>query len=166
MKRKSLFTVILVILLAGMIVPTASAHGGKDSLEKVRDATEKFRRLKVAQAAGYNLVPGLDHCFDNPGIGGMGYYYINGTLLDTTVDALKPEAMVYAPRRHGRLELAAVEYIVPAADWHAINSSPPTLFGQTFELNTSLGVYTLHAWIWKHNKLGVFSDWNPKVSCP
>ena len=29
-----------------------------------------------------------------------------------------------------------------------------------------LGVYILHAWIWKNNPAGMFEDWNPKVSCP
>jgi len=28
-----------------------------------------------------------------------------------------------------------------------------------------LGVYELHAWIWKNNPSGVFYEWNPKVSC-
>jgi hypothetical protein len=60
-----------------------------------------------------------------------------------------------------------VEYIVPAAAWdQAGNRTPPMLFGQTFHLNEQLGVYALHAWIWKHNPAGVFADWNPRVSCP
>ncbi len=25
--------------------------------------------------------------------------------------------------------------------------------------------YELHAWIWKRNPSGTFSDWNPRVSC-
>jgi len=167
MKRKIFSAFCLVLFLTTMIVPAAFAHGDdRNPLDKVRDATEKFRKLSRAQAAGYNLVPGLDHCFDNPGVGGMGYHYINGDLLDATVNARKPEAMVYASRRNGKLELVAVEYIVDAVAWDAKHSGPPSLFGRTYELNTALGVYTLHAWIWKHNPLGVFADWNPRVSCP
>jgi len=168
MKRKLFLSVCLVIVLAVTLVPTAFAHGDNDRqpLDKVRDATEKFRKLSRAQAAGYNLVPGLDHCFDNPGVGGMGYHYINTALLDATINARKPEAMVYASRRNGKLELVAVEYIVAAAAWDAEHSRPPSLFGRTYELNTALGVYTLHAWIWKRNPLGTFADWNPRVSCP
>lgn len=73
--------------------------------------------------------------------------------------------MVYAPGPNGQLQLGAVEYIVPAAAWDAAHSQPPTLFGRTFELNQAFGVYALHAWIWKHNRLGMFSDWNPALSC-
>ena len=170
MKRITLSIILLIVLLAGVFTTTAFAYDDDDDnddrLDRVRRATEKFHKISRAQAAGYDLVPGLDYCFENPGVGGMGYHYINVSLLDTTVNALKPEAMVYAPKRNGKLQLAAVEYIVPAADWDAANTEPPRLFGQTFELNTDLGVYTLHAWIWKHNKLGMFFDWNPKVSCP
>ena len=25
--------------------------------------------------------------------------------------------------------------------------------------------YSLHAWIWKHNRAGTFAMWNPQVSC-
>jgi hypothetical protein len=165
-KRKIFLNLILVVMMAGVVVRPALAHDeGEDALSQVRDATEDYHNIRNAQAAGYNLVPGLDYCFDNPGVGGMGFHYINTALLDTVVDALKPEAMVYAPERNGKLRLAAVEYIVPIAAWDAANSQPPTLFGQTFERNQTLGVYTLHAWIWKHNPLGMFSDWNPRVSC-
>ena len=94
----------------------------------------------------------------------MGYHYING-VLDNIIDPLKPEAMVYAPRPNGKLSLGAVEYIVPAAGWDAVHSKPPTLFGHVFGLDQSLGVYELHAWIWKHNPSGMFFEWNPKVTC-
>jgi hypothetical protein len=39
------------------------------------------------------------------------------------------------------------------------------LFGQTFERNESLGVYALHAWVWKNNPSGIFVGYNPTVSC-
>ena len=96
----------------------------------------------------------------------MGYHYINVGILDTTVELSRPEAMVYTPGPNGILQLGAVEYIVPAAPWDASNSQPPQLFGQTFHLNAGLGVYVLHAWVWKNNPSGMFEDWNPKVSCP
>ena len=167
MKRIAFLTIILALLIAGMSASPAQARDdSKVSLDQLRDATEAFHSVSTAKAAGYNLVPGLDYCFDNPGVGGMGFHYINTALLDTVVNPLKPEAMVYAPGPNGKLQLGAVEYIVPASAWDAANSKPPKLFGQVFELNTTLGVYTLHAWIWKHNSLGMFSDWNPKVSCP
>jgi hypothetical protein len=134
-------------------------------LAKVREATAQFHRPEVAQAAGYDLVEGLDYCFNNPGTGGMGFHYINTDLLDTNIELLRPEAMVYTPSPNG-LQLGAVEYIVPAAAWDADNDELPELLGQHFHLNARLGVYVLHAWIWKNNAAGIFEDWNPVVSCP
>jgi hypothetical protein len=97
----------------------------------------------------------------------MGYHYINTGILDLTVDELQPEAMVYIPGPNGRLQLGAVEYIVPSAAWDAAgNIEPPIALGQSFHLNPTLGVYVLHAWIWKNNPSGMFEDWNPNVSCP
>jgi hypothetical protein len=59
-----------------------------------------------------------------------------------------------------------VEFIVPAAAWDgAGNTEPPMVLGHPLHLNAALGVYVLHAWIWKHNPGGMFNDWNPKVSC-
>ena len=166
MKRIVFLTIVLALVMIGIAAHPAQAYdGGTVKLDQVRDATEAYHKVSVAQAAGYNLVPGLDYCFDNPGVGGMGFHYINVALLDTLIDPLKPEAMVYAPRLNGTLALGAVEYIVPAAAWDAANSQPPTLFGQVFGLDQTLGVYELHAWIWKHNSLGMFYEWNPKVSC-
>lgn len=166
MKRKAVLSTILVIMMAGFVVyPAFAQKATGNEFGQIRGATAQYHNTRAAKAAGYNLVPGLDYCFDNPGVGGMGFHYINTALLDTNIDPLKPEAMVYIPGPNGRLQLGAVEYIVPAAAWDAANSQPPTLFGQTFDLNQALGVYTLHAWIWKHNRLGMFSDWNPTVSC-
>jgi hypothetical protein len=160
-------TIALALVMAVIAVHPALAHDdGRVTLDHVRDATAAYHQVSVAQAAGYNLVPGLDYCFDNPSVGGMGFHYINVALLDTVIDPLKPEAMVYALRQNGTLALGAVEYIVPAAAWDAGHSQPPTLFGQVFGLDQDLGVYELHAWIWKNNSLGMFYEWNPKVSCP
>src|SRR3990172_1319471 len=95
MKRKILISsgIIVVVAIAATIVYAS----GKDDLAKVRSATEKFREIQAVEAAGYSLVPDLDHCFDNPGVGAMGYHYINTASLDTKLDPVKPEAIVYAP---------------------------------------------------------------------
>ena len=165
MKRKTLIILAVVAVLALSLVTVAQASTQSD-LAKVRRATAGFHRTGAAQAAGFDLVPGLDHCFDNPGVGAMGFHYIHTGILDTTVDLLNPEAMVYAPGPNGKLHLAAVEYVVPAELWDAENSELPSLMGQHFHLNEDLGVYVLHAWIWKNNPSGMFEDWNPNVSCP
>jgi hypothetical protein len=163
MKGKQIFVIGLVIVLLALAATTALADS-QDELAEVRAATAQFHQLEAAEAAGHVLLPGLDHCFNNPGAGAMGYHYINPALLDTTVEAARPEALVYAPDANGRVRLAAVEYIVPAAFWEA--EELPSLYGQSFHLNQALGVYVLHAWIWQHNPAGIFEDWNPEVSCP
>jgi hypothetical protein len=44
------------------------------------------------------------------------------------------------------------------------------LLGQHFHLSPppGLGVpwhWSLHVWIWAHNPSGMFSEWNPSISC-
>lgn len=132
----------------------------------VRDAIAQYETPALAQAAGWDLVEGLDHCFDNPGVGAMGVHYIDASRLDTTVDELAPEAIIYETSS-GSPELVAVEYIVPAADWDAEgHNDVPEALGQSFHLNEELGVYVLHAWLFQENPAGMFEDWNPLVSCP
>ena len=165
MKRKVMMILGLTAVLSLLMAIGVSA-AGQSELAQVRAATAQFHRVEAAQAAGYDLVPGLDHCFDNLGVGGMGFHYINVDLLDLTLDPLQPEALVYAPGQDGRLHLAAVEYVVPAELWDAEYDEPPTVLGQHLHLNEELGIYALHAWIWHHNPAGMFEDWNPRVSCP
>ena len=164
MKHRILLVSIVITIFALGLISAAQASTQSD-LAKVRRATARFHRPEAARQAGYDLVNGLDYCFDNPGVGGMGFHYINTDLLDTSVDLLHPEAMVYTPSPNG-LQLGAVEYIVPQAAWDATGSEePPMLLGHHLHLNEALGVYVLHAWIWKNNPAGIFEDWNPKVSC-
>jgi hypothetical protein len=165
MKRNILIiTGVIAVLALGFAVVQAAAGG---DIAKIRKATTKYHSTEAAQAAGYVLVPDLDHCFENPGVGAMGFHYIDTASLDTTLDVLHPEAMVYAPGSNGQLQLGAVEYIVPAEAWDSAgNTEPPMLLGRHLHLNEALGVYVLHAWVWKNNPSGMFEDWNPKVSCP
>lgn len=165
MKMKTLIMAGLVAILAAVSALTVQA-AGPDDIDQLRALTARFHRPEAARAAKYDLVPGLDFCFENPGVGGMGYHFIKTELLDTTVDLLNPEVMVYTPGPNGILQLGAVEYVVPAAAWDATHTELPELFGQTYHLDPALGLYELHVWVWKNNPAGMFEDWNPKVSCP
>ena len=157
--RVLFFTLVLLLLAT---VATVQA-GGQADLAAVRAATAAFHQVEAATAAGWDLV--VSDCVENPGVGGMGYHYLDGGLLDLVVDPTRPELMVYAPGPDGQLQLAAVEYMVPAAPWDALNSSPPTVLGHTMHLNPVLGAYVFHVWIWHHNPAGIFAEWNPTVSC-
>ncbi len=162
MKPKLVFMIATMLVTISLAGSATAALASGEELGAVRTATARFQRVEVAQANGYRAFLG---CLQLPGVGGMGYHYVNFGIVDLTIDALAPESMVYAPGPNGQLQLAAVEYIVPAAAWDAQNRNPPTLFGQTFERINAFGIYALHAWVWKANTLGMFADWNPTVSC-
>jgi hypothetical protein len=153
----------------------SSALARQDALSAAR----RHRRLSRRPQRNYRGLPEFSDaagiaCIDDR-LGGMGVHYVNfGLVFDPvvpSVDAATPEALVYEPERNGRLRLVAVEYIVFQAAWDATHSSPPSLFGEDFELLSGPNrygpdaFYELHAWIWKQNPRGMFEDWNPRVSC-
>jgi len=129
-------------------------------------ATAGYQDVEVAEAAGYASSLDTLGCFQNPEQGGMGLHYINGALMDATVDASKPEAVVYELDAAGNIAgLVAHEYIVPIDAW--TSAKPPRLFGVDFHQHPTLPLWVLHAWLWKDNPAGVFADWNPAVRlCP
>jgi hypothetical protein len=135
----------------------------------VRAATERFKDVEAAKAAGYARLHG---CVSGPQEGAMGIHFANGDLVgDGALDAARPEALLYEVR-NGRHELLGVEYVVIAEAWHAAgNEAPPVLMGQLFHYVGSpnrYGIpafYELHVWAWKANPMGTFADWHPTVSC-
>jgi hypothetical protein len=161
---------VSVIAMFGAAVASASNSDEGRNLNPVRDATTPFHNLDVAMAAGYGPVKG---CAQNPGVGGMGQHYVKGDLVgDPHLDELRPEALVYEPRKGGGYQLVAVEYIVLKDAWHAaFGKNPPKLFGKRLSLVTAPNAYDLpdfyeiHLWLWKKNPSGLFKDWNPRVSC-
>ncbi len=165
----------LVTAALGVAVWGGAAASSSSALAGARAATAGYHNINKAFAHGYGLFPDAAGiaCIDNPGTGAMGIHYANGALFaDPAVNAATPEVLVYEPQRNGRLRLVALEYVVVQSAWHnAGHTSPPSLFGREFTLTPSgnrYGLppfYELHVWIWKHNPLGMFDDWNPKVSC-
>lgn len=163
MKIKVFVSMVMVGVLSFLVVAAASAAGQAD-LAAVRAATARFQRSEVAEDAGYGNV-NVGECVELPGVGAMGYHFVNFGLVNLELDALQPEALVYAPSLSGNMKLVAVEYLVPIAPWDALYDSPPTVLGHELHPNPSLGLYMLHAWVWQHNPAGMFEDWNPAVSC-
>jgi hypothetical protein len=139
-------------------------------IKAVRDATERFRDVKAAEAEGYELKFG---CVSGGEYGAMGLHYVNFPLvLDGGVlDPARPEIVIYEPLPNGRVRLVGADFLVLASDWHAKNQAPPELMGQLlhlFESPNRFGLptfYTLHVWAWKDNPTGTFSNWHAKVSC-
>jgi hypothetical protein len=150
-----------------------AAHAQKgqtsDLVKIVREATERFRDVSVAEAEGYGLLFG---CVSGPDTGAMGMHYVNLSLVaDGELDPTRPEIVIYEPTPSGRLRLIGADYLVFADAWHKNHQPTPELKGQLlhlFESPNRFGLpafYTLHVWAWKENPSGTFVNWHPKVSC-
>jgi hypothetical protein len=138
-------------------------------LKVVRQATERFKDVAVAEAEGYALQFG---CVTGPDSGAMGLHYVNAELVNSGVlDPTRPQIVIYEPTPGGGLRLTGADFLVIADQWNASHSGPPQLMGQLFHLFESpnrFGLpafYTLHVWAWKPNPNGAFVNWHPNVSC-
>ena len=139
-------------------------------VQVVRDATERYKKVSVAQKAGYQLQFG---CVSGPDWGAMGMHFVNGALVgDGEVDARRPEIVIYEPQPNGSLKVIGADFLVLADDWNAKHpEGPPQLGGQLFHLFEApnrFGLpafYTLHVWAWKDNPTGTFVNWHSNVSC-
>ena len=175
MKAKH-FVLIGLVLLSLLAFTSASLAGSSQPqsdpdatlVKVVRRATESFKDVEEAMAAGYGLFHG---CVSGPQEGAMGIHFVNGGLVgDAALYPTRPEALIYEAK-NGQLRLVGVEYVVIADAWNAANATPPVLMGQLFHYNGSpnrYGIpafYELHVWAWKNNPNGMFADWNPWVSC-
>ena len=135
----------------------------------VRDATERFRDVTVAEAEGYALQFG---CVTGPDSGAMGMHFVKGALVgDDVIDPARPEIVIYEPKPDGRLKLIGADFLVLKDVWDAKHAAPPQLMGQLFHLFEApnrFGLpafYTLHVWAWKENPNGSFVNWHPNVKC-
>jgi hypothetical protein len=170
--KKLVFVASHIVLAAGALSLVASAQENPAaSLSKlvqiVRSATIQYQNISVATAAGYGPFLG---CVTGPDHGAMGIHYVNGALLNGTLDAMHPQALIYEPT-NGQMSLVGVEFIVDSATWLKNNTNPPVLEGQTFQFVDSPNrfnipsFFELHVWAWRANPKGSFMDWNDNVSC-
>ena len=163
--------------------PFAGAHDGEahppaetrdDELtgaqrQVIREATRHFADVDVAIAAGY--LP-TEECAEAPGLGAMGFHYVNPTLIgDGRIDPTMPEILLYAPK-NGGLDLVGVEYMAFDADGSlATDDDRPSMMGHELEgpmpgHEPGMPVhYDLHAWVFTHNPSGGLATWNPAISC-
>ena len=166
MRKLVFITLALAALVAAGIAVGAGAFDG------AKPATARFHDLDNAKAAGYTVtVVDLSgaSCIAQPGAGAMGIHMLNPSLLDSGIDAEKPELLVYEPRANGELKLVALEYLILQGAW--AGAEPPELFGKQFDFTGTPNryglppFYSLHAWIWKPNPSGILTPWNPRVTC-
>lgn len=129
-------------------------------VKAVQIATARFHSTRQASKAGYAEA---SPCVAAPGLGGMGFHWVNDGLVDPEFQPLRPEAVLYAPDRHGNLKLVAVEYIVID-----VGQPAPTFAGHPFDVGgTPVPVphWSLHVWLHKENPAGLFTPFNPTVTC-
>ena len=178
--HRSTLHVLTALSIAAVFVLTSSvgaqhdaraghAQTAGDLVQIVRDATERFKDVSVAEAEGYSLMFG---CVSGPDWGAMGLHYVNLSLvIDNVLDPTKPEIVIYEPQPNGKPKLIGADFLVFAGGWHATNPDTPQLGGQLmhlFESPNRFGLpdfYTLHVWAWKNNPPGTFSNWHSNVSC-
>lgn len=178
MKPEQVATNAVAAIAIVASIPVALAHdehhegdhpeSSPGFVRDVRQATQGFQNVDAATAAGYVSVRS---CASGPNQGAMGVHYVNEAfIVDGVLDVQRPEVLVYEPYE-GRMRLVAVEYFVDAEQWDAANAAPPVLGGQLFNYVGAPNRlrlpahYELHVWAWKRNSSGIFSDWNPRVSC-
>jgi hypothetical protein len=124
-------------------------------------------------------------------LGAMGVHYFRPDLVGVTeppnprvsgngvhTDFRKPSILIYEPQADGSMELVAVENLVFQASWRATGAkAPPTFHGLTWDAmaddpDTAIDEahmfaphYDRHVWIYRDNPNGVFTPFNPSVSC-
>ena len=126
----SVFFVSVLALSSLALAQHTMQPAGQENQNKfvqiVRQATKQYLDINNAIAAGYGpflgCVSGSDH-------GAMGIHYVNPSLLNGTINATQPQALIYEPSSNGQMTLVGVEYIADAATWLANNSGPPILEG-------------------------------------
>jgi len=182
-RRSLVATCMAITALTTLAVGTVTAR--PSDLDIARAATGRFHDLSVAEGAGYGLPPAgvpLHECITNAA-GTMGFHWIKGSLLDTTVDPANPEALVYYPDKNGGLHLGALEYVVFQGAWADARRLDPSLPAKPhlFDMefmnvdalpnnngNTVFDIppfYMLHVWLWNSNPSGLMQPWNPSISC-
>jgi len=178
---RTLSVVTVALLLSGSLagaqssvrssIDPHSGHGGSTTDQslaaRVREATAIYRDINQAIAAGYAQFGG---CVSGPEVGAMGVHFVNGALVDGTLQVEHPEALIYEIK-NGVARLVGVEFITPAPAWDAQNEDLPVLAGHHLQYFGSPNryrlpaLYELHVWAWRDNPNGAYVDWNPRVSC-
>lgn len=126
-------------------------------LKDVRNATARYHSTTQAINAGYQPT---DHCVPQ-----MGYHWANYSLVDDVFDPLKPEVLLYEKKKNGKWRLVAVEYIVKKT---SPTQSAPNFDGHPFDVGgtpTPGPHWSLHVWLYEDNPDGIFTNFNPNISC-
>lgn len=130
------------------------------ALAALRRATARYHDVAAAVADGFIQVT---DCEQRDGETPVAAVYANLSRFDGVIELSKPEALLYEPRKNGKLTLVGVELVIPYSAWNG--AAPPQFLGVPFQPEDEFGVWGLHVWVWRHNPNGVFAVHNPTVSC-
>ena len=149
-----------------LVVDSSAVEPTLEQLDALRAVLATYEDVDSALETGFER---FGDCMSGPQ-GAQGIHYTHGGRIgDPTLDVTRPEVLMYEPRADGSLRLIGAEYLVFQEAWHeAGHDAPPSLLGREFTLNTTLldePFYALHVWVWQHNPLGLFANWNPLVRC-
>jgi len=123
--------------------------------------------------------------------GAMGVHYFRPDLLGISgppdarvygsgvhTDFLTPAILIYEPQADGGLELVAVENLVFTEAWHAAgHADRPAFQGIPYdhmvddpatvldEAHNFEAHYDRHVWLYRENPNGIYTQFNPNVSC-
>ena len=191
----SLGRIYLLSAVALAIASTSTGTAAKNpSLAAVKAAAAKYQDVKVAIAEGFTT-DGKCTTAEMLGFpasqGAMGLHYVRKDWLGigppaagrvtgtgTHTDFLKPAMLVYEPQADGSLKLVAVENLVFQSAWRdaghkgaptfrrvpyvLLKDDPATKIDEAHNFEPH---YELHLWLFRPNPLGMFKEFNPKVTC-
>lgn len=181
--------VILALALQGCDDSPTEMESAEAQIEEVRQLTLGFRNVAAAQAAGYTVWspdPAMPTATcPSSGEGKMGYHLVNVGLRgspanpaqgDAAINYRMPEMLLYEKRGDGTMNLVGVEYLVFKDAWERANgagAAPPQVLGQTVPLSKhafapggpEIEHYELHVWLHSNNPNGMFSHYNPAITC-
>ena len=139
MRTRRNTAVATALMVMAILTTTSFAQHRPDShpdragalIKTVRQATERFRDVSVAEAEGYKLTFG---CVTGPDSGAMGLHYVNFPLVATgTLDPTHPQIVIYEPTTSGKPRLTGADFLVLAEAWDKAHpGAPPELMGQLF----------------------------------
>lgn len=149
-------------------------------LASARASTAKYKDIDVARANGYIQVTQF--------IPGLGLHMVNLKIYNSGFDPAHPPILLYQPAADGHLVLVGVAYTFPHTSdtppagfaggldvWHFhtdlcfLQNGAVTIAPDAASCKSLKGVFQaetqwlLHAWIWKSNPDGLFTESNPQV---
>jgi hypothetical protein len=157
--------------------------------EKYRDSKVALAEGYIRDPA--NMCETADMMGLPPEKGAMGIHYFRPDMLGITAppnprvngagthtDFLKPAVLLYEPHADGSLELVGVENLVFAKAWKdAGHAAPPSFHGVVYdtmvddpatpidEAHNFAPHHDRHVWLYRENPNGVFTPFNPRVTC-